>query len=313
MCKTSPHLSCGGGQSRIMQISPTISFSSTHPSLGELRRLDGRAVLRLPEQLRLHPVMKEFDFLAAEELNNSAELKRLAIPEPIIITPDGTIVAGFGTWSVAKFDPNAAVHCIEYALAEEEILPFILRYHQPRHTWNAFVRLSMARRLKFELQQRALDNMRTGGKYKGSTNLPKADRIDVRHEIAKLAGTGTGNVTKVETILDRAHPNIIFALQNGLLSIHQAWKWCKLGKMQQKEEFARHEEDHTRRKILGDFSVGKSKISLDPAQVIEALHRGSWDPGSITIRTSHSRSTTIVVGEDLRAAMDAQKELNLLA
>jgi hypothetical protein len=144
--------------------------------------------------------------------------------------------------------------------------------------------------------------------------LPNADRIDVRREIAKLAGTGAGNVTKVETILDHAHPNIIVALQNGLLSIHQAWKWCKLSKMQQKEEFARREEDHTLRKILGDLSVGKSKISLDPAQVIEALHRRvSRDPGSITIRTSHGRRTTIAVGEDLLAAMDAQKELNLLA
>jgi hypothetical protein len=296
-----------------MGISPTIALGSTHPSLGELRRLDGRAVLRLPEELRLHPVMEEFDFLSAEELSNSAELKRLAIPEPIIITPDGTIVAGFGAWRVAKFERIAVVHCIEYALADEEILPFILRYHQPRQTWNAFVRISMARRLKFGLQQRALDNMRTGGKYKGSTKLPNADRIDVRHEIAKIAGTGTGNVTKVETILDRAHPNIIIALQNGLLSIHQAWKWCKLSKTQQKEEFARYEEDHTRRKILGDFSVGKSKISLDPAQVIEALKHGeNREPGSITIRTSHSRSTTIVVGEDLLAAME-KKELNLLA
>ncbi len=178
--------------------------------------------------------MEEFDFLSAEELSNSAELKRLAIPEPIIITPDGTIVAGFGAWRVAKFERIAVVHCIEYALADEEILPFILRYHQPRQTWNAFVRISMARRLKFGLQQRALDNMRTGGKYKGSTKLPNADRIDVRHEIAKIAGTGTGNVTKVETILDRAHPNIIIALQNGLLSIHQAWKWCKLSKRSRK-------------------------------------------------------------------------------
>jgi hypothetical protein len=165
-----------------MQLSPTIASSSTHLGLGEVRQLDGRSVLRLPEQLRLHPTLEEFDFLAAEELNKSAELETLAIPEPIIITPDGTILAGFGAWRLAKLERKEAVHCIEYALGEEEILPFILRYHQPRRTWNAFVRISMARRLKFALQQRALDNMRAGGKHKGSTNLPKADRIDVRHE-----------------------------------------------------------------------------------------------------------------------------------
>jgi hypothetical protein len=298
----------------VMQILPTIASSATHLSVSELRRLEGRPVLRLPEQLRLHPVLEEFDFLAAEDLNNSAELKRLAIPEPIVITTNGTILAGFGAWRLANLEREEAVHCIEYAIGEEEILPFILRYHQPRRAWNAFARISVARRLKFDLQQRALDNMRVGGKYKGSTNLPKADRIDVRQKIATLAGTGTGNVTKVEAILDNAHPNIVVALQNGLLSIHQAWKWCKLSKTQQKEEFARHEEEYTRRKILREFSVGESSTSLDPVQVIEALqHKESLEPGSITIRTSLSKRTTIVLGEDLLGAMDAQRELNQIA
>ena len=149
---------------------------------------------------------------------------------------------------------------------------------------------------------------------KGSTNLTKADRIDVRQEIANLAGTGTGNISKVEAIVERAHPNIVVALQNGLLSIHQAWKWCKLSKAQQKEEFARHEEERTRRKILREFSVGESSTSLDPVQVIEALqHKESLEPGSITIRTSLSRRTIIVLGEDLLGAMDAQRELNQIA
>jgi hypothetical protein len=206
------------------------------------------------------------------------------------------------------------VHCLEYEIGEEGIVPFILRYHQPRHAWNAFVRISMALRLKFDLQQRALDNMRAGGKCKGSTNLPKADRVDVRHEIAKLAGTGTGNVSEVEAIVARAHPNILVALQNGLLSIHQAWKWCKLSKTQQKEEFARYEEERTRRKILREFSVGESSTFLDPVQVIEALrHKESLEPGSITIRTSLSRHTIIVLGEDLLGAMEAQRELNQIA
>ncbi len=262
-------------------------------------RVEGRPVVRCPQQLRLHPILEEFDFLAAEDLNKFAELKALAVPEPIIVTPDGTILAGFGAWRFAKSEGIAAVHCIEYLLGEGEVLPFILRYHQPRHTWNSFVRISMARRLKPALQERALDNMRAGGKNKGLTNLSKADRIDVRQQIAKLAGTGTGNVTKVETILERAHPNIIVALQNNLLSIHRAWQWCKLSKTEQREEFARYEEERTRRKLLREFSVGKSEILLDPAQVIEALQlKESQEPGSIAIQTSPSAGTIIVLGQD---------------
>jgi len=69
--------------------------------------------------------------------------------------------------------------------------------------------------------------MSAGGKYKGSTNLSEADRIDARQRIAQRAGTGTGNVSKVKAILRSAHPNIITALQNGLLSIHRAWLWSK--------------------------------------------------------------------------------------
>lgn len=205
------------------------------------------------------------------------------------------------------------MHCIEYPLGEGEVLPFILRYHQPRHTWNSFVRISIARRLKPALQQRALDNMRAGGKNKGLTNLSKADRIDVRQQIAMLAGTGVGNVTKVETILERAHPSIIVALQNALLSIHRAWQWCKLSKMEQKEEFARYEEERTRRKLQRELSVEESKISLDPAQVIKALQlKESQEPGSITIETSPIKRTIIVLGRELLAAMDAQRELDLI-
>jgi hypothetical protein len=79
------------------------------------------------------------------------------------------------------------------------------------------------------------------------------------------------------------------------------------------DEFDRHEEERTRRIILRGFSVGKSRVLPDLSQVIEAMReRGSREPGSITMKTSRGKRTTIVLGEDLLAAMDAQKELTLL-
>jgi hypothetical protein len=94
--------------------------------------------------------------------NNQKHFSR-SLPPKLPSPPQGTILAGFGAWRLANLERKAPVHCIEYAIGEEEILPFILRYHRPRRTWNAFVRISLARGLKFDLQQKALDNMRSGG------------------------------------------------------------------------------------------------------------------------------------------------------
>jgi len=39
-----------------------------------------------------------------------------------------------------------------------------------------------------DLQQKALDNMRDGGKYKGLANLPDVQRIDIAKRIDPLIG-----------------------------------------------------------------------------------------------------------------------------
>jgi hypothetical protein len=80
--------------------------------------------------------------------------------------------------------------------------------------WNAFIRIRLALTLEPYFQKRGLDNMRAGGKYKGSANLPEAQHIDVRQELASAAGVGTRNVSNVKTILRNAHPRLITALLN---------------------------------------------------------------------------------------------------
>jgi hypothetical protein len=272
-----------------------------------------RPVVRSPEQLRLHPAMKELGWTGViDELNDAARLKDQSVPEPILITTNGAILAGFGYWRFAMLEGRHEVNCIECPLSEDEALQFILTHHQSRTGWNDFVRIRLAQTLEPTLQQSALDNMRAGGKYKGSTNLSEADRIDVREEIARRSGTGTGNVGKVKAILLRAHPNIIAALQNGLLSIHRAWLWTKLPKLQQRLEFARYEEERTQRKILHEFLPKAASVSLDPAHVIESLQRlEARQPGSIAIRTSRRLQRTVVIlGQDFSMQPGAQKELD---
>lgn len=164
-------------------------------------RLEGRPVVRSPEQLRLHRAMDELDWIGVMgELNEAVRVTNPSLSDPILITTNGTILAGFGRRRLALLEHRHEINCIEYPLTENEALQFIISHHQPQRGWNAFICIRLALKLEPCFQQKALHNIRTGGKYKGSTNLPEADRIDVRQEIAKVAGTGTGNVSKVKAI-----------------------------------------------------------------------------------------------------------------
>ena len=271
-------------------------------------------MVRSPEQLRLHRALEELGWSGViSELNEAVRLTNPSVTAPILITTNGTILAGFGRWRSAVVDGRREINCIEYPLSEDESLQFIISHHQPQRGWNAFVRIRLALTLEPSLQQKALDNMRAGGRYRGSTNLSKADHIDVRQEIAKIAGTGTGNIGKVRAILLRGHPSIIAALQNDVLKIDRAWKWCKLSKLEQKAEFARYEEERIERKILREFSHRHVNVLLNPGQVIRVLEQTeTQQPGAIAIRTSRSKRTVVILGQDLLEAARSP-ELNFHA
>jgi hypothetical protein len=160
-----------------------------------------------------------------DQFNEAASLRHPSVTEPILITTNGTILAGFGIWQAAVFYGRHEIHCIEYPLREDESLQFILTYHQSRRGWNDFVRICLALKLELYFQQRARDNMSAGGKYKGSANLPEAQRIDVREEIAGIAAVCPRNVSNVKNILEVAHPRLLEALRDGTLTIDRAVQW----------------------------------------------------------------------------------------
>jgi hypothetical protein len=257
----------------------------------------------------MHPALDELGWtVATDEVTDAARLKNQSMPEPIVITENGTILAGFRHWQLALFEKQDQVPCFIHSLTDEQALPFILTYHRPRHGWNDFVRIRLALTQKSGLQQKAHANMRSGGKCKGLTNLLEADRINVCRQIADLADTGTTNVGKVETIVHKAHPNIIAALKNGSLKIHPAWSWCKLSKKEQLDEFARYEEKRTQRKILQEFLPGRAGVPQF-SEVIEVLQRMEvGNPGSLIIRPGRSKRTVVILGEDSLAALEASKE-----
>jgi hypothetical protein len=69
-------------------------------------------------------------------------------------------------------------------------------------------------------------------------------------------------------------------------------------------------------RIVGkaDHEIRNLIARPEAAQIIEVLQREeARRPGFIAIHTSRSRRTVVVLGQDLLAKLDAQKELNFLA
>jgi hypothetical protein len=280
-------------------------------------RPEGHPVTRFPEQLRLHPALDAVGWNGlVSEFNDAVRLNDQAVPEPILITSNGTILAGFASWRLAVFDGTRELHCIEYSLSEEESLQFILAYHQPRRGWNRFVRIRLALTLEPYFQQKALANMSAGGKFKGLANLPEAQHIDVRQEIARVAGVGGGgrNVSNVKKILQTAHPRLISALQDDTLTINRALHFCELPKAQQLAEFVRYSEERATRKVIRR-SLGQLKRKNNLPQAVaalEALQRmEAVQPGSVMVRAARLQRTVVLVGQDLLASPQSQGELKL--
>jgi len=280
--------------------------------------LEGRPVVRFPEQLRLHRALEELGWAGGiDEFNNVARLKNQSVPEPILITTNGTILVGFGRWRLAMLEGRQEINCIEYPLGDDEALQFIISHHQPQRGWNAFIRIRLALKLEPYFQQRARDNMRVGGKYKRLANLPKAHHIDVRQEIANFAGPGAcaRNVSNVKTILQTAHPRLIEALTDGGLRINRAVPWCKLPKAEQVEQFTNYLWERATNKIIRQ-SIGRPKkdeSNLDLCPVLDALQQQeARQHGSVIVRVSgRLQHTVILIGQDLLAGPHSQMGLKL--
>lgn len=131
-----------------------------------MSRREGHPVIRSPRQLRLHPALEEIGCAGlTDEFNEAARLKDHFVPEPVLITTNGTILVGFGRWQSALFDDRREINCIEYPLSEEEALQFIISHHQPQRAWNAFVRIRLALKLEPYFQKKALDKARVSAEY----------------------------------------------------------------------------------------------------------------------------------------------------
>lgn len=264
--------------------------------------------------MQLHPALEELGGIGAVRELNVAARNKLPIPEPIFITPNGTILTGIGAWRLALFEGSQEIRCFEIAISEDDSLQFILAHHRDRRGWNPFVLICLALRLEPYFQQKALENMRAGGKLKGLANLPDAQHINVREQIAIAAGFGPRSVGSVKTILKVAHPRLIEALKNGTLTINGAMQFCKLSKAEQLERFIQQSEEHATNKVirraLGRQRKGENRP--DAAAVLDALQKQEeQQPGSVVVRVGRLSRTVILIGQDFLTGPHAQGELRL--
>jgi hypothetical protein len=297
-----------------LSVSRSQNAIATPQPVPAINRAEGCPVVRSLKELHLHPALERLGWAGlVEEFDDAARSASHSLHDPILIATDGTILAGFGRWQLAVFQQMPEIYCIEHSLSADDSLAFILAHHQMQRGWNAFVRIRLALTLKPSLQLAALNNMRLGGKYKGLANLPEAHHVDVRQQVADMAGVCPRNVGNVETILEIAHPTLIEALGNGTLKINRAIQFCKLPRAEQLVEFIRYHEERAISKVIRRrlMQPRKGDINLDLGTVLGALHsREGLPSGSVVVRIVRHKRTVILVGQDLLAESILKRSFN---
>ena len=258
--------------------------------------------MRRPDRLKLHPALEKLGWTGlANELNDAARGKEQFLRDHVFITESGTILAGFGRWQLALLERKDEIPCIEYSFDENEALQFTLAHHRPLRAWNAFLRTHLALTLAPYFQERALENMRAGGRYKGLAKLPEVETIDVREQIAAIAGVGARNVSNVKLILARAHPRIKDALRDSRLTINRAVQLCKLSYFKQAEEFIRSTEERERKKVIRKAiaRAGHVTTSSDVLALLSDLQqRETQHPGSVLVQIGPDQITVVFTLRD---------------
>lgn len=262
--------------------------------------LGGHQSVRSPGALRLHQAFNELN-LAGWLIHSESQGKPRGVHEPILITNQGFLLAGFAEWHAAVCAGQREIVCIEFALSADEALQLILTLHRPRVGWNDFTRTELALEQEAYFQSAALANQIAGGKHKGLVNLPKAQHIDVREQIADLAGVSPRTVGNAKIILKKAHPSLVEALHNGTITINGALEVCKFERTQQVEELARFLANKSNSKTNRVYTdkLHVEQLGADLSGFLAKLQQfEATKPGSVEVRSGTGKKTVIIVGKE---------------
>jgi ParB-like chromosome segregation protein Spo0J len=237
--------------------------------------------------------------------------------EPLVIARDGTVVDGRARLTLARLQGRTTLPCIEYDLTEAQALEKLIQTHRRSNGLNDFSRIVLALDLEPELKEKARQNQSLGGQNKGWSNLTTASRLDVRSEIARIAGVSAGNVTKVKQIVKSAPPEVIRALRESDVSIHHAWSWSELLPQHQKSRLWEHQSrkgvQKKIRELISRHQGTPSRAPLSQRELSDlllALQSDKLAPVSITSVAVPGRA--IFVTEELLKSLEPLKELALI-
>ena len=283
---------------------PGFSEPGRHHNYGQL------VTCRLGE-LRPHPsYVRHHLAVPACKLSALAERGDLAFQDPLLITRDHLILDGYARWELARKQGRPTLPCVEYDLTEAEALHCLLHRHRRS---NDFCRILLALDLEPLLKEKARANQRSGGLGKGLSKLTEASRVNVRSEIAAVAGVSVGNVAKVKDLKMTADPELQRALRDREISIHQAWLWCKLAPERQREELRLYRA----RKGIREYARARafrhrrknSPTVLDVGDLLKRLSGlESSELGSVGLLVIKGRDKCVFVTEGLLEALPPYQE-----
>ena len=256
------------------------------------RDLGAELVERPVDTLRPHPTyVRHHLTVPAAQLSALAAEGETVFDEPLQITHDGIVLGDYARLELARLRGRPTLLCISFYLTEEEALHRIIRRHGKANIVNDFTRILLALELEPWLKQSARLNQQVGGLKKGSSNLTEAERLDVRSEIAKLAGVCAANVSKVKKLLGDAKPELLQALREGEVSIHRASGWLGTPE-KQLEQLSLHQNLRGITKTI-DFLLQRHRAA-------EPASNGQFDVrriGSALAALDDERRSAVVVHE----------------
>jgi len=236
------------------------------------------------------------------------------LEEPIAITQDGLIIDGYARVEWARMLGRTTILCIEYDRTEDEALRDLLQRHRGSNRLNAFCRILLARELEPWFKNKAFANQTAGGKYKGSSKLTEAERVDVTAKIAEAADVSVGNISKVKQLLGTAIREVLQELRSGQISIHRAWLLSKEPPANQCEELAlalcKRNIKKDMRTLASRHGSKNLPIVAAPSNLIKQLSTlESRKRGSFRVFVSNTSGRAVCLTKELLLELDAQQEL----
>jgi ParB-like chromosome segregation protein Spo0J len=198
-----------------------------------------RPEVRSIAEIQPLPALKRCGLLPTEvQLTDLRECGDELFDEPLVITESGFLIDGHKRWMIARERGVPELACLILHADSDEALCRVLERARSRNWLNAYCRIELALCLEQSFLNKAKDHQRAAGCEKQLAKLPEAERIDVRKELARLAGCSEGSVRKVRFILSHGIRRLQEESRRGSITIHAAWKVAKLRSDDQERELA---------------------------------------------------------------------------